>query len=147
MSVKDYGFLNIQVNVKCRRVWFPKQHPDVSVGIALGVGWLAQLPDRYVAQRQKDPALVTFSINFRVSVDSIANSVFVKIGWVGQILISINIRTKDPNNNSDSETGTLSNLCLPPLPLSLLFLCSPLSLPPFPYPPQPSTLFSGHVSS
>ena len=50
-------------------------------------------------------------------VDIIAIKVFVSIGLVDEY----SIRTKDPNNHSDTETGTLStirfNLCqiIPPL--------------------------------
>ena len=45
-------------------------------------------------------------------VDIIAISVFVNIGLVDEY----SIRTKDPNNHSDTETGTLS--MKKPLPLN-----------------------------
>ena len=46
----------------------------------------------------------SLKVDCHLRLDSIAVSVFVNIGWVGQI----HIRTKDPNNHSDTETGTLS---------------------------------------
>ena len=41
----------------------------------------------------------------KLNLDSIAVSVFVIIGWVGQILILDSIRSQDPNNSSDTERG------------------------------------------
>ena len=43
----------------------------------------------------------SLKVDYHLRLDSIAVSVFVNIGWVS-------IRTKDPNNHSNTETGTLS---------------------------------------
>ena len=63
----------------------------------------------------KSPEMTPFLSNlwyiktWAKNLDRIAVSVFVNIGWVGQILsISISIRTKDHKNHSDTQTGTLS---------------------------------------